>query len=99
MAVCSSHATGACRRRGKRKARRDLYLAGGLRVWDQRICAIHVFRRADRGGQPVRRDVGKDLVLGEAPLYVAVAVASCPELLDDPCREPERGDLWLGSVH
>src|SRR5205823_14582370 len=36
-------------------------------------------------------DVGEDLVLGEAPLDVAVAVAPGPELLDDPRREPGWG--------
>ena len=48
---------------------------------------VEAHRRRDRLRHPVERDVGQQVVLGEAPLDVAVAVAPGPELLDDPGRE------------
>ena len=48
---------------------------------------VEAHRGGDRLRHPVERDVGQQVVLGEAPLDVAVAVAPRPELLDDPGRE------------
>src|SRR5438094_149985 len=80
--------------------------AGVLRGRDRGVRAVHAHRRADRPGEPVEHDVGEDLVLREAPLDVAVAVAPRPELLDDPrgqpggrIGEPERGGLGFRPVH
>ena len=47
-------------------------------------------RGADGAGDPVEHDVGQQLVLGEAALDVAVAVAPGAELLDDPGGQPGR---------
>src|SRR5690606_19840989 len=44
--------------------------------------------RRDRPGDPVDHHVGEELILREAALDVAVAVAPGAELLDDPRGEP-----------
>ena len=60
----------------------------------------------DAPPEPVKRDVGKDLVLGEAALDVAVAVAPRAQLLDDPggnsgggVGETDRGRLLVLLGH
>ncbi len=47
--------------------------------------------RVDGAGHPVDHHVGEQLVLGEAPLHLPVAVAPAPELLHDPRGQPRRG--------
>src|SRR5262249_27648461 len=51
---------------------------------------VEARRGRDRVRDPVERDVGEELVLGEAALDVAVAVRPSAEFLDDPGRQPDR---------
>ena len=90
----------------QREAGRHLDPAGVLGGGDRGVGAVHAHRRADRRGEPVDGDVGEDLVFGEAPLDVAVAVAPGAELLDDPRGEPgggvgeperRRSAAWCGA--
>src|SRR5450755_4966463 len=72
----------------EREAGWHLDPAGVLRGRDRGVRAVHAHRRANRPREPVDRDVREDLVLREAPLNVAAAVAPRPELLDDPRSKP-----------
>src|SRR5436190_10241755 len=77
-------------RRGEH-VRREQGVPGGhldatyvLVALDETVCVVHAHRGPDGSGEPVHGDQGEDLVLGEARLDVAVAVAPRAQLFHDP---------------
>ena len=55
-----------------------------------RLGRVQAHRRGDRPGRPVDGEEVAELVLGEAPLDLAVAVRPAPVLVDQPGGEPGR---------